>query len=220
MNVIGTVDIGMGGISELTRAALVRYAERHGAELVIKTETSHVLPHFAKYELFTEVLDQYDPESFLYIDTDVYIREGSPSIFQWLRGTNAAWNEVPHPNTGLLDAAFKWLDDNSGQPWDRRYYFNTGVILLQNDALIDLSRVLEQTVPIRGRYFEQDQLNMLMHQLPSKIHPMSRKWNQLCGKWHYHKKRMRDGFFLHAAGLSITPEGKIEPFTEIIKEFP
>src|SRR3989344_7906914 len=79
-------------LSKVTHPTIKNYAQKIGADFIVKTETSFPLPHYAKFEI-AKLLETYD--RVLYLDTDILVSPDTPNIF----------DIVPQDCVGMLDEA-------------------------------------------------------------------------------------------------------------------
>lgn len=215
---LATIVIGTNHetLFEMTRGRMEEYARMIDADLVVLSETKYDPPHFAKFELICKLHDMgYDKA--LYIDADVHIREKAPNIFDEYK--SAAFSEVPHPRTAWLRRSIQWIRANMVPDWPADRYFNTGVMVFSKEDLKRLSRILRDTTPRPGMFFEQDQLNVLMRDGGFPGEKLEQRWNQFCGDRWVTPEKAQDAYFLHGNGLD-TGVKKINAFKDFIERYP
>lgn len=206
--------------NDLTYVSRVRYAEQCGA---MHSAIRHVsaldqspTPHFAKYKLLCEARDA-GIEEVLYLDNDIYVRDGAPNIFTEIQQT-AMYNEVPHPHPPVLQRAYKWIEAELGE-FDRSRYYNTGVMLFRLHELEDLVPLLRRVEQKQGPFYEQDQLNYLIQQSGIPVAELHQRWNQCCGARHLTDAKAKRAYFLHGNGTKKFST-KLARFRKIIEEYP
>lgn len=216
------VDGRFDAIFNETAVAMKNYADKCDADLIIhRADTMDPkwgpTPHFAKYELFTKMADT-DYERVLYLDADIYCRENAPDIFEAYKFT-AARAEHPHPRPHKIAEAVQWIRENIYPLWPHGRYYNTGVLLFDDVTLMKLSRKLKTIEPKQGMYFEQCQLNWLMHEVGMPEARLGIEWNAPIGpNWHVEIKDYRQIHFLH--GTAVAPDKKLESLQDMIRRFP
>lgn len=203
-------------VFELTRQRMEEYAEQIDADLVVLRETQYDPPHFAKFELICHLYDAgYDKA--VYMDSDIHIRQQAPNIFDEYH--SAAFSEVPHPRPPWLRHSIRWIRENMVPDWPANRYFNTGVLVLDKEALQEVSRQLRGATPMPGMFFEQDQLNVLMRDAGFPKQRLEQKWNQFCGHRWITPEKANDAYFLHGCGLN-TGVYKKNALKEFIEKYP
>lgn len=210
-----TISIGeLRKVHELTDHRMRAYAKQIGAEYIVIDETPLHPPHFAKFDIFTKFASDFD--QLLYVDADVYIRKHAPNIFD--THTSAMFSELPHPKPDWLRPSTNWIRQHLAGDWPNDRYFNTGVIVADTEAITLLASVLSDVVPRKGVFFEQEQLNVLMHNVGFPRTRLEQRWNQFCCPTWITPGKASDAFFLHGTGMSV--DEKIELLKRFIGGYP
>lgn len=216
------VDGTFDAIFNETAVAMQRYAVKCDADMIIhRADTMDPkwgpTPHFAKYELFVKMAAA-GYERVLYLDADIYCRDTAPNIFEEFKFT-AARLENPHPRPHKIAEAVKWIRENVWPLWKHGHYYNTGVLLFDDVTLMKLARELEKVQPKQGLYFEQCQLNWLLHRVGMPEHHLGLEWNAPIGpNWHALIPDYRKVHFLH--GNAVSRDKKLESLQDMIQRFP
>lgn len=199
-------------LSEITLPRMRAYAEKCGADLIVRRETEYAIPHFEKYELI-RTCAQRGYSRMLYLDCDVYVRAHAQNIFE--KYSSAAFNECPHPTPGRLDESIAFIRNRFDPTWPDSLYLNTGVLLL--DDLGAIAQALNGVIPVPGVFFEQEQLNVILRQVSKPATHMDARWNQITGPAWYDTARLAKAFFLHGCG---TNEDKYDAMKKIVETYP
>lgn len=122
-------------VFEYSGAAMGRYAEKYGADLLVTRKRAlpdrHV--HWEKLPIISSALERYD--RVLWLDVDVLVRANAPSIFDEVpAGHVAGWNEGGWCDRhGEIELGCKFYDIKP-PPRNTEPYFNAGVVLYDQAA--------------------------------------------------------------------------------------
>jgi len=206
---------GLRDVHELTEPSLQAYARKIDAEYVVVRNTKHVIPHFAKFDIFEKMATD-GVDQLLYVDADIYIRKHAPNILAY--HTSAMFSELPHPRPDWLRESTDWIRMRLDNNWPHDRYFNTGVIVADKSAIVAVAKQLQQAVPCKGVFFEQEQLNVLMHRAGFPLTTLEPKWNQFCCPEWITPERASRAFFLHATGVPVNE--KLNTLDAFMKGYP
>jgi len=188
------------------------FAQRCNAMYAVVKATEHDPPHFEKFDVLRWAYAEGVKE-LLFLDCDVFVKEAAPDIFEMGYG-NALFSEIPHPRPSWLKQGIDWIRNNHCPNWPETRYFNTGVMLLNEDGL---ERVVHEIVALdysSGPFFEQCLLNVHLHNAGLPDTSLPAKWNQFCGYRWLTKRKEEEAFFLHACALD--PATRYNDFRQII----
>ena len=183
---------------QLTGRRMMDYAREIGAKHILHTHTKYDPPQFAKFGVLRRALNQgYD--QVLFLDIDIYVKPDAPNIFNHY--TNAVFSEIPHPLAPALQPSIAWIRENLDPLWSADCYFNTGVMVMEAETIVKVLELFDEMGPRPGKFFEQDQLNYIMHQVGFPAQRLDIKWNQgLRPEW-VTPTRLDEANFLHANGV-------------------
>ena len=195
------------------------YAKRIGASYYCMDSSRHEehTPHYVKFDLFEYINSLRRYTRILYVDIDVYIRRGAWDIFSAYK--NAAFNEIPHPDPDTVKPAIDWIHENLDPEFPGTHYYNTGVIVMDNEYLAKLCEAIRATEPKTGIFWEQDQLNVLMRQVGFPQQNLDLRWNQPLGPRWFTEQRAAEAYFLHANDLP-DQVSKFFKLKDAIKNYP
>ncbi len=203
-------------IHQLTHPRMVEYARLLDAEYIVVNETKRKPAHFAKFDLLIDMADQ-GFEKILYVDADIYIRQHAPNIFDTY--ATAMFSELPHPRPDWVAKSTQWIRSHLAADWPTDRYFNTGVIVIGGEQLTSLATLLRKATPKPGIYFEQEQLNVLMHAVGFPQEHLAQQWNQFCGPQWITTAKAANAYFLHGTGFNQC-DRKLQLLNKYVKDYP
>lgn len=183
-------------VFEYSGAAMQRYANRVGADLIVKrartSPNRHV--HWEKLDAISGALEFY--ERVLWADVDVLMRDNAPSIFDQVpMGCVAGWNEGAHCNRNdEVELGCKFYGIEPPPPGSEPY-FNAGVVLYDRSAKAMVKmpeRELVSNMP------EQTYQNIMRYLLKIPFYEVP-LFNGLHA-FHMDAERRRRLYFVHYAG--------------------
>jgi hypothetical protein len=188
---------------DLTYPHMKAYAAKCDAMISVVTEPQKLdkgIPlHFAKYKLLADAYAS-GATSVLYLDTDVYIRQGAPNIFEEINNATSLFSEVADMQPWALQKATEWIKANLGE-YDATRYYNTGVMLFRQQDLRRLVGSLRKLPLVSGIFAEQDQLNYQFQKLEIPIINLPQVWNQFCAPHWMTEQKAQAAHFLHGCGV-------------------
>ena len=161
-------------LSKITHPTIKNYAQKIGADFIVKTETAFPLSHYAKFEI-AQLLDTYD--RVLYLDTDILVSPNMPNIF----------DIVPENCVGMLDESplgydekFKdFLFENAPDHlanWSKtRKCYNAGVIVCSKKH----RNIFRAPDKFPNHYFEQSFLNLRLLEEKAEIFDLPHQYNRM-----------------------------------------
>lgn len=146
-----------------------------------------------------------DYKKILYVDMDVIISRSAPSIFSVYRSSRVdivAFNESFVDPDGVIAAINDVVSFYGGNPWSSDFYFNSGVMLLSQNAASAF------TVPANGffigKWSEQTCINWIIFNSGLSWHELDRRYNLLTTV--SRPQSLKHSYFLHFAGTT-SPHG-------------
>ena len=175
-NAIVTVDFSRDPFYGSTRASIVDYANRTGAQLIEITGTYSFNMHHCWPKYYAgEIATQFDKT--LYLDTDVYVDKDAPNIFE-LTPDNQ-WCVVDESglagNHGLTIEYDRCLMNHDLMRKGRWQIFNAGIILIPPHG-IDIYRH-EKPWQLREFWDEQTLLNYNL--VGKEFHVLDTSWDTM-----------------------------------------
>jgi len=206
-------------MAEVTHPTIKAYAEKCGADfLVLSDNTTGHHAGFMKFQL-GKLFDTYD--RVLYVDTDILIRDDSPSLFEKIpAGVFAAFNEGAYmerfSNIESFVSEYPVCEHGTAKAWARSgIYYNTGVMMLDK-KFADFFVIPQKPI---NHFYEQTQFNFELFKYAVKngekltICDLNYKFNRMSHMDKRTGESRLDSYFLHYAGAlgrDGTREGVIE----------
>lgn len=141
----------------------------------------------------------------LYVDMDIIITRSAPSIFRVYRSSKVdivALNESFVDPDGVIAAIDDVVSFYGGRPWSSDFYFNSGVMLLNQSAASAF------TIPasgfFTGKWSEQTCINWIIFNRGLTWHELDRRYNLLTTV--SRPQSVKHSYFLHFAGTT-SPNG-------------
>jgi lipopolysaccharide biosynthesis glycosyltransferase len=191
---------------KLVKASFENYCSKYNIDLIINTSEKvkhgvrmHVKGMFERFQIY-DLLDVYD--RVCYIDSDIYIKNNSPNIF----------DEVPVNKLGIYceskdlnrDDFIKHMKYNFKLNDDIRLYYNSGVMVASqmHKSMFNvtfLKKFFNRGGIITGGWPDQDYINYHIYHREVRVYDIGYKYNYLHSE--LKDSRLQSAYFVHFAGI-------------------
>lgn len=192
-------------ITDLTFPAMREYAQRIGAsfEVIQDRKFPDVNICYEKLQLGS-ALKKY--RRILYLDGDVLVRTGAPSIFDVVPyGYFAGMNELEHIRFWTRQMLGEQVRPYGGIDLNGRH-FNAGVMVMDQSH----ARLFEAPIITNLPYWDQPYFNVFTQVYGFPFYSLPPEWNFMVNHEYNGDKEslMLKAHFLHFAGTTMTPAEK------------
>lgn len=193
---------------EILHPHFISYCNKHNIDLIVnrteKVKHTVRLPikgMFERFQLY-DLLEKYDRAC--YIDSDIYIKNNSPNIFDFVPTTKLGiYCESKDVNRDAFISHMKRnlkIDDNIP------VYYNSGVLVAskihkQIFKLDKLNKFFDKPNIVPGLWPDQDYLNYYIHKHDVNVYNIGYKFNFLKSEEAL-KNKENEAYFIHFAGIA------------------
>lgn len=196
---------------DIVRPSFENYCKKHNLDLVINRQERvkhdvkmRVCGMFERFQIY-DLLDKY--ERVCYVDSDIYIKNNSPNIF----------DIVPDKKLGIYcesvdinrDAFIGHLKSQFNLTDDIKLYYNSGVIVASKMHkpvfnVTMMNKFFKKPGIIVGGWPDQDYINYYILRRDVSVYDIGYKFNYLYND--LKDTRLNLAYFIHFAGMSNRKE--------------
>jgi hypothetical protein len=185
---------------KLTGPTIEAYADKVGADLLtLQSNPHHLTAHWVKFALHEITKDMYSRA--LWLDADLIVRGDAPDLFEMVPPDKlGVFNEgkfTPRA-VALYEAMHKYGVVLTG--WDRRSYYNTGVMLISQEHRHLFNDPLNVNAQMTYGFGEQTYVNVRIIQRKVPVYELPYQCNRMSIMDGITGVSRLAGYFVHYAG--------------------